>query len=59
MQLLRSLGLVLLLGGLHAAWSRRPTDGAAARFEAAKHSPPQLRAFLFAMPKGGDLHIRI
>jgi len=32
------------------------TDDAGARFEAVRHSPPQLRAFLFAMPKGGDLH---
>lgn len=28
----------------------------AAIFDAAVHSPPQLRMFLHAMPKGGDLH---
>jgi len=33
-----------------------PVDGAAARFEAARGSPPQLRAFLARMPKGADLH---
>ncbi len=26
------------------------------RFEAVRQSPPQLRAFLYRMPKGGDLH---
>jgi adenosine deaminase len=31
-------------------------DGAAQRFEEARQSPPQLRAFLYRMPKGGDLH---
>jgi adenosine deaminase len=31
-------------------------DGAAQRLEEAKQSPPQLRAFLYRMPKGGDLH---
>jgi adenosine deaminase len=31
-------------------------DGAAQRFEDARQSPPQLRAFLHRMPKGGDLH---
>ena len=29
---------------------------AAERFAAAKQSPPALRAFLYGMPKGGDLH---
>jgi adenosine deaminase len=29
---------------------------AARRFEAVRQSPPQLRAFLYSMPKGGDLH---
>jgi adenosine deaminase len=31
-------------------------DGANRRFEEAKSSPPKLRAFLYRMPKGGDLH---
>jgi adenosine deaminase len=31
-------------------------DGAAQRFEEVRQSPPQLRAFLYRMPKGGDLH---
>jgi adenosine deaminase len=31
-------------------------DGAAARFAASKPVPPLLRAFLYRMPKGGDLH---
>ncbi|CAO3413965.1 adenosine deaminase family protein [Azospirillum doebereinerae] len=29
---------------------------AAKRFEAVRHSPPELRAFLYRMPKGADLH---
>ena len=31
-------------------------DSAAARFTASKSAPPLLRAFLYRMPKGGDLH---
>ncbi|SMH54762.1 adenosine deaminase family protein [Azospirillum agricola] len=31
-------------------------SAAARRFEAVRHSPPELRAFLHAMPKGADLH---
>ena len=34
-------------------------DGAESRFEAARQSPPQLRAFLYRMPKGGDLHTHL
>ena len=34
-------------------------DGAASRFEAVRQSPPQLRAFLYRMPKGGDLHTHL
>jgi adenosine deaminase len=43
---------------LLAACSQQPaaTGNAAARFEAARTSPPSLRAFLYRMPKGGDLH---
>lgn len=33
-----------------------PEQATAARFEALKASPPELTAFLDAMPKGGDLH---
>lgn len=36
-----------------------PQSTAATRFESAKQSPPQLRAFLYAMPKGGDLHTHL
>ena len=36
-----------------AAQARDPTSVA---FEAARNSPPWLRAFLYRMPKGGDLH---
>ncbi|ALG70213.1 hypothetical protein VY88_08720 [Azospirillum thiophilum] len=31
-------------------------SAAARRFEAVRHSPPELRAFLYRMPKGADLH---
>lgn len=33
-----------------------PESAAAARFDLIRHSPPALRAFLEAMPKGGDIH---
>ena len=33
-----------------------PVSDIATRFEEVKHSPPKLRAFLRAMPKGADLH---
>src|SRR5436305_6634853 len=48
-------GLALLLA---ACASRMPAtgDAAAQRFDEARQSPPQLRAFLYQMPKGGDLH---
>ena len=41
-----------------AGCAARPVaeQSVAARFEALKASPPQLSAFLRAMPKGGDLH---
>jgi adenosine deaminase len=47
--------LALLVG---ACAPRGATTGgdAAQRFEAARQSPPMLRAFLYEMPKGGDLH---
>jgi len=46
--------LALLLGACTAGVT--PNGGAEARFEAVRHSPPALRAFLYRMPKGGDLH---
>jgi adenosine deaminase len=46
-------GLALALSTTFAA---RAQDGAAARFAALKSAPPLLRAFLYRMPKGGDLH---
>lgn len=47
--------VVLLLCGC-AQQGMAPGGGVAARLEAARHSPPQLRALLYRMPKGGDLH---
>lgn len=56
---------VLLLAGCATTGTETPggafqsvaTDTAAAkRFEAVRKSPPELRAFLHAMPKGADLH---
>jgi len=46
--------------GVSGPGSEGPPDGAgsvaARRFEAVRHSPPELRAFLYRMPKGADLH---
>ncbi len=56
---LRRLSLLPLVAVLMVAGcvARPAVDGPdAARFEALKSSPPQLSAFLRAMPKGGDLH---
>jgi len=39
-----------------AALPAQARDAASAAFEAARNSPPMLRAFLYRMPKGGDLH---
>ena len=47
--------LALLLGAC-APRIAETGSNAASRFEAAKQSPPDLRAFLYRMPKGGDLH---
>ncbi len=47
--------LALLLGAC-APRVAATSDGAASRFDAARQSPPLLRAFLYRMPKGGDLH---
>ena len=49
-------GLALLL---LSACAPRPVplrDAAEQRFDEARTSPPQLRALLYRMPKGGDLH---
>jgi adenosine deaminase len=35
------------------------SDDAASRFDAARQSPAELRAFLVRMPKGGDLHTHL
>jgi adenosine deaminase len=51
-----ALACLALLLSACAAHQHAPQDGADRRFEAAKASPPQLRAFLYRMPKGGDLH---
>ena len=50
------LACVGLLLGACAPHVSATSDGAASRFEAARPSPPLLRAFLYQMPKGGDLH---
>ena len=44
--------LALCVAGVPA----QARDPASAAFEAARASPPLLRAFLYRMPKGGDLH---
>jgi adenosine deaminase len=51
-----ALACLALLLSACAAHQHATQDGADRRFEAAKASPPQLRAFLYRMPKGGDLH---
>jgi adenosine deaminase len=47
--------LVLLLSAC-ASSPVATGDQAVQRFDAARQSPPKLRAFLYRMPKGGDLH---
>ena len=49
------VSLALLLGAC-APCVAATADNAAERFDAVRQSPPQLRAFLYQMPKGGDLH---
>src|SRR3954453_799910 len=39
-----------------AATAAKARDPAAAALEASRASPPWMRAFLYRMPKGGDLH---
>ncbi len=54
-----ALTLVLLAPGPAAAKEGlvlTPTDQVATKFEQLRNDPLQLRAFLSAMPKGGDLH---
>src|SRR4051794_36181360 len=48
-------GLLLLLGAC-APRVGATGEGAARRLEEARQSPLLLRAFLYQMPKGGDLH---
>jgi hypothetical protein len=52
---LRRMSLAMLMLALSAgvAWAQ---DHAAARLREYRTSPPLLRAFLYRMPKGGDLH---
>lgn len=50
------VGLGLILSGCVGSL---PADDAAQSFERIKDSPPRLRAFLAAMPKGADLHIHL
>src|SRR5207344_2488764 len=51
-----ALACLALLLAACAPHHHTTQDGVAQRFEAATQSPPQLRAFLYRMPKGGDLH---
>lgn len=44
------------MGGAGAAGGDFAGSAAARRFEAVRTSPPELRAFLYRMPKGADLH---
>jgi hypothetical protein len=48
------IGVVVAVGV--SAGTASALDAAGARFAALRSSPPLLRAFLYAMPKGGDLH---
>ncbi|MGE4047425.1 MAG: hypothetical protein AB7F35_21360, partial [Acetobacteraceae bacterium] len=49
--------LLLLTGCATSAMDTGP--GAAQRFAEVSGSPPLLRAFLYRMPKGGDLHVHL
>lgn len=52
-----AVALSLALVGGCATLAAPGADGAAARrFAEVRAAPPQLRAFLYAMPKGADLH---
>jgi hypothetical protein len=54
---LLAMGLALFFASLIVvARTADASDDAASQFEAVKQSPPALRAFLYRMPKGGDLH---
>jgi adenosine deaminase len=55
MRFVARLVFVLLLGAC-ASGIAPTTNNIEARFDTARQSPTQLRAFLFRMPKGGDLH---
>ncbi|WP_146205311.1 MULTISPECIES: adenosine deaminase [unclassified Azospirillum] len=44
------------MGGAGAGGGDAAGSAAARRFEAVRTSPPELRAFLYRMPKGADLH---
>lgn len=58
MRILIAAGLMLAAMPLHAASPESPDDTqrTAARLDRIADSPPRLRMFLQAMPKGGDLH---
>ena len=56
MTALGALGLLLTANGVAAKESASPEDLTAAAMERARATAPQLRLFLQAMPKGGDLH---
>jgi adenosine deaminase len=50
---------VFLLFGQLPAHPKEPRSAAEMRFDELSQSPPELRAFLYAMPKGADLHYHL
>src|SRR5918995_5231840 len=56
--LYRALAILLLagLGVPHLGAQSRAEQRTARHFESIRNSPPEMLAFLRAMPKGGDLH---
>lgn len=48
--------IFLAIGLAPITFAQRPPSRAAERLEQIRNSPPRLRAFLEAMPKGADLH---
>src|SRR5689334_22566136 len=58
-----ALALVLMLSVPFVAQTKRVTGSdeqrTASRFESLRKSPPEMLAFVRAMPKGGDLHMHL
>ncbi|MBS1813478.1 MAG: adenosine deaminase [Acidobacteria bacterium] len=55
----RIVSVLLLVLTTSACTANAQTSAAERAFEAAKKNPPALRAFLYRMPKGGDLHMHL